>query len=322
MDTLESDVIILICSYLTPPDLMMAAVVSKQWRDAQESAWQDLAGTIPFRYLTFKRSYKFSPKEICNISYGEVKSPFASSNNGILITTGGYGTTQAVTVKSVLMEDSLQLKGHHFAHGYLSDSIGSAAGCMDSRGRCLLLGGWDDDTELSSSLLLRFDPHNSDEKLGGWQSLTILPSNQCYGAATTTIDGSIYLLGGGSTPYRRATVFDDVSVLVAGDYDRIVAGDDSAIRSLWRTMPSMLQQRCGHSAVTTFDDSIVVFGGYSGGTSYLASGEIMHSGAERWIKLPPMSSPRSGFGGVLGWCGSIYAAGGQGNTLVQHQYSI
>ena len=74
-------------------------------------------------------------------------------------------------------------------------------------------------------------------------------------------------------------------------------------------VPDMLQRRCGHSLVTTFDDQVLAMGGYGGGTIYHNSVEILD--AERgWHLLQPMRSKRSGFAAAVGMGGRVLVAGG------------
>lgn len=81
----------------------------------------------------------------------------------------------------------------------------------------------------------------------------------------------------------------------------------------WISVPGMLNNRCGHCAVTTFDNSIIALGGYHSGYCYLDSVERFDTGREIWTALPPMSQGKSGAVAELGIYGEIYSIGGSTN---------
>jgi hypothetical protein len=71
--------------------------------------------------------------------------------------------------------------------------------------------------------------------------------------------------------------------------------------------------------VTTFNDTILVTGGYAGGTNYLNSVELLSASLDRWTTLPPMSVARSGMAAVLGPDGAVYVAGGSPDGTIGHK---
>ena len=77
-------------------------------------------------------------------------------------------------------------------------------------------------------------------------------------------------------------------------------------------VPSMQKARCGHCAVATFDDKVIVLGGYSGGDTYLNSTEVLdvNNYEAGWHAGPSMHDRRSGAAAVLGPEGRIIVAGG------------
>jgi hypothetical protein len=62
--------------------------------------------------------------------------------------------------------------------------------------------------------------------------------------------------------------------------------------------------------VQTFNENIVVLGGYKGGNDYLNSVEIFDKYTGIWTMLPNMNDNRSGLGSCISPDGSIYVYGG------------
>jgi len=91
--------------------------------------------------------------------------------------------------------------------------------------------------------------------------------------------------------------------------------------SVWdkNLIPPLHTARCGHVSVSTFNDSIVVAGGYAGGTAYLSSAEIYIPGAASWQELPNMQARRSGAAACLSPDGAIIVAGGSPDGSSAHK---
>ena len=84
----------------------------------------------------------------------------------------------------------------------------------------------------------------------------------------------------------------------------------------WKKIPSMLNRRCGHSAITTLNGNIVALGGYEGGEGndgYLKTVEIFDVGKDIWYYLPDMCACRTGAGTAMGPNGCIFVCGGSAN---------
>lgn len=77
-------------------------------------------------------------------------------------------------------------------------------------------------------------------------------------------------------------------------------------------VPSMRQARCGHSIVATWDEKVMVLGGYGGGQLYLDTTEVLDLGRidAGWRQGPPLRSTRSGAAAVIASCGRVLVAGG------------
>ena len=132
---------------------------------------------------------------------------------------------------------------------------------------------------------------------------------RCFAAAERNIYGDIIVIAGGDSPYRGGQAFNNCSLWRQGQQHWEPEG----------TLPSIHTARCGHTALTTLDDRIVITGGYAGGTEYLNTVEILSTSMDRWISLPSMSVPRSGAVAVLGPGGEIYVAGGSPDGTIGHK---
>ena len=141
------------------------------------------------------------------------------------------------------------------------------------------------------------------DKLLATTALPDLPQARCFGAAECTIQGDLLHLGGGDSPFGAAKSFTDCAIL-----------KNNAEQWQEGVVPNMRQARCGHRAVTLFNDSILVAGGYAGCDTFLSSVELLDSQLDRWTQLPDMTTPRSGAASVLGPGGAVYIAGGTMNT--------
>ena len=141
-----------------------------------------------------------------------------------------------------------------------------------------------------------------------WSQVETLPRPLCFPAAERNVQGDIFLFGGTNSPFRGGTSYADCLIRKAA----VEEWEDAVV-------PPMAVPRGGHCAITTLNDSIVVAGGYAGGTDYLSSVEILDRQLDRWARLPEMSVPRSGFAGVLGPDGAIYVAGGSSNGSNGHK---
>ncbi|CAJ1343901.1 unnamed protein product [Effrenium voratum] len=136
----------------------------------------------------------------------------------------------------------------------------------------------------------RFDPLH-----GTWQVLPPMPTARA-GAAATTADGLIYVLGGrlGDTVLNVAERFDP-------GIER------------WEMLPRLPTARSGCSGAAA-QGRLYVMGGKCSNGRVQGVAERFHPTFGRWEKLPPMLSPRSAFAaGAIG--DVIYAAGGFNGTV-------
>ena len=140
-----------------------------------------------------------------------------------------------------------------------------------------------------------------------WEYQRPIPKAMCFTSATTLIDGAVCLTGGGTSPYRECTVYNEC-------YIRRQVG----VYEAWESIAPMSTTRCGHASVTTFNNEIVVMGGYQGGTEYLSSCEIYDTTCDQWRALPSMSLTRSGFIAVTDMHGSIVVSGGSPDGTKAH----
>ncbi len=171
-----------------------------------------------------------------------------------------------------------------------------------------MFGGWIQRSEqtLNTAYFLDLQSPRAAEKTA-WNTKRPLPVPISCAAAASLIGGEVVVMGGGSSPYRGANVITECFI-------RHSLSDDHE----WLPFASLTVPRCGHSVVVTFNNDIVVYGGYSGGTRYLASGECFDTGTERWIPLPDMHVPRSGLISVIDPYGCIMVAGGSPDGTIGH----
>lgn len=288
-----------IALYLDAFDLLVLEIVSAVWRIPVERAFQFLRRSDPYHHMTYKhRNDYFSDKKMTCVVAANRRH-----GSNLLLIGGSFGSLHTCTV--VLAETVDRVEGEALVGASLS--TGSSAAVTSVNGEVLLIGGWDEETEVVlesvQSLNLREDVK--------WHDKGSLNRPLCFSAATTTTHGDIIVMGGGNSPYRGADVYANCFISKANDLGVQIWGD--------HILPSMLSKRCGHSAVTLLDDSVMVLGGYSGGFDYLNTVELLDARLDRWIALPSMSLHRSGMAAVLGPGGAVYVTGGSSDGVWAHK---
>jgi hypothetical protein len=154
------------------------------------------------------------------------------------------------------------------------------------------LGGWNNENEESTDKLLSYSFDDNQWSISINENL---PNKLSYSATATDRSGNIFLLGGSDHPYRGARVYrecylhknqsinfqksppenwlqeqdfsTEIDQLFANQlYFHNIYQNEDLNSNNWIEIPSMLTRRCGHGAVTTFNNgNIVAIGGYQGG---------------------------------------------------------
>ncbi len=144
-----------------------------------------------------------------------------------------------------------------------------------------------------------------------------LPKKTCFPAATVTPWGDIAVLGGGSSPYRGAIVYNHCSIFCPNT--ETWWGNSNDI------ITPMNEVRCGHMALTLYPNAtlsrdmptvspLMVLGGYGGGMTYYNTAEIYDWETKVWsFTSMPMKYSRSCPAAIVGPFGSVYVAGGSAN---------
>ena len=196
---------------------------------------------------------------------------------------------------------------------------GSKAKTMTLEGEQIFFGGWDDNAGIVKQILV-IDSRNLDKHVCLNATNTFTSDNTqelCYQAATTLSSGNIIISGGCDTPYKNAMVTQDIySCSRSSCYsDTYQYRNGTSYNFQFKLLGQLSKKRCGHSCISTFDDKVIIAGGYSGGNDYLSCVERLDfdDGHLRSVLLPSMSTPRSGFAMITTNPYSIYIGGGSSN---------
>lgn len=302
-----NDVCLLIVEHLDVGDRLRLEAVSRVWRDVVSIGWSSCRKT----YLSYRsrRSCGGLKGLVVRAHHNET-----SASARILVIGNAFDAKLKENVCLEVIGDEVEgrsqgsLASYTFAMGTSGVDCppgGAFASTVDVDGNLLLFGGWDDQADEVISQSYRGSTSRrmdwkayTDHSL--WERLPGVSFPRCFGAATSSTRGNVFLIGGADSPYRGAGVYDDATAFSASDQ-----GFAHSI-----ALPRLAERRCGHAAVTLFDDSVVVMGGYAGGLDYLSSVERLDMGAQKWLRLPSMVVPRSGFASAVGEGGAVYVAGG------------
>ena len=308
------DICCLIVDNLDVGDRLAVMVVAQVWRQVVNMRWN----SSPITYLNYKSR---------SVDSGALKTRIVRTHHNetsyrarILIIGNAFDVRPKDNLCLDIMADEVNSLSTRSSFTYalptrVSYPLGGAfASTVDKEGDLLLFGGWVDAVDDLSwesyrgrtSQRLQLEEYTNSAL---WTSLPSISFQRCFAAATSSLLGDIFLLGGSDSPFRGATVYSDAIVFRSSD--------ESFETPL--SCPSMLERRAGHSAVTLFDDSVVVLGGYAGGADYLCTVEQLDPAAQRWLPLPDMAVPRSGFACIVGEGGAIYVAGGSPDGSFGHK---
>lgn len=288
-----------ISTYCDSIDLLRLESMNKIWQEIVLYHFHLLRNLPHIKPLTFKTHSLWSTdKRICS----RISNLQRRKDSYMYLFGGSFHTPIR---KSCKLPDSTALWDSEPTGVDLPPHLSASASTTDQHGNFLVIGGFNDLASTAVDEVRHFDMRNPNR---GWNEIGSLPRPRCYGAAVTTISGDILHTGGGSSPYQGGSCYSDVYVRKAGEYD-------------WEEciVPNMNKVRCGHSAVTMYNDNIFVTGGYAGGTTFHSSVEMFDAGANRWINLPDMSVARSGMFATLGPGGAVFVTGGSPDGVSGHK---
>lgn len=312
----QYDIVGWICSYLDLLDLVIADKLARLWRQAAARYWRN---TYRNNNLTFKKNasryHTLSDKCFALLSWQLSQRKDPDREMKLVIFGGTFGTfeNRLATIDCRCHQGRLRISelvdassSYHEQYDYAYD-YGASAYVLGSRGTAYLIGGWKNNNLLGSISQSDFISGYSTP----WTPIASATRfERCFSAATSSIGGDLFIMGGADFPFSGDTtrVFADAFWKRADDEDWLLV-----------PLPDMTVPRCGHSAVTLLDDSVVVLGGYEGGRSYLDSVERFDLGRASWMRLPPMEVARSGLACGLGEGGCILVAGGSPDGLIGHR---
>lgn len=325
-----------ISAYVDGSDLLALDCANKLWHQVILYQFQVLRDSEKFKYLAYKQNSSFhSNKRICHRIHRNRAAPVERNTHtnsagttsatrssyqgprGLFVFGGSFGSVHS---DSFLFHDNNRgIKGRRVRSANIYPGLGSVAGAIDRDGRVLIAGGWDDIEEVALSCVYALDMKQINSRQNCWQPLNPINSPRCYGALASTINGDLLFAGGGNSPYRGARVYG--SCLLKTSNAANSSANSNSDNSSWieHFVPSMISVRCGHSAVTLYDDNILVTGGYAGRQDYLETVELFERNLERWVALPSMHHRRSGMATVLGPYGSVYVTGGSPDGILGHK---
>eukprot|EP01035_Chromulina_nebulosa_P023663 gene23663-30685_t len=301
-----------IASYCNSLDLLTFEIINSICFKAGQLVFTEFRIRTYFKYLIYRNRTDFnSDKRICSRLHNNQRH-----QSGGIIVFGGTNEDCLLIKESCQAYDSatIHIEGRKLGNATTSIPfhLSSLTSTSDSAGNILAIGGWNESNSSVNDAVFSLDTHYSYSDMV-WENHSRVLPQCCFSAATTTMYGDVILTGGGDSPYRGSAVFRDC-FLWRGSGDGIHRGWEGG-----GVVPSMLQCRCGHAALTLFDSSVVALGGYGGGSDYLRSVELLDPFLSRWIPLPPMAVSRSGPAAVIGPGGAIYVAGGSPDGRVGHK---
>ncbi len=337
---INPDLVSLILEYINPDDLIRnVSLVNRLFHILTSSSsvlWEKLIKNSTYGYLLLhnrrndltKQQQVYRQYQIATKFNGEdIRKVGINCNKGIkysdsLFMLGGAfdsicndatqidinDTEEEVEVFVIESdEDSYQLK------------YGCQATTMSLEGETILFGGWEDDTGIMKQILV-IDTRNLNDLIVFNEKNTFISDDTpelCYQAAATLSSGNIIISGGCDSPYKNAFVSKDIYSCVRSSCysDNYLYRDGISYNFDFKLIGQLNRKRCGHSCISTYDDQIIIAGGYGGGNDYLSCIERleMDNGILRSILLPAMSTPRSGFSMVTASNSSMYIGGGSSN---------
>jgi len=283
-----------IASFCSVYDLLQLGPVNRLWNETVQSQFHEIRHQRDLKYVIFKSHplYDTDRKMVSRLVNNR------DHNSAQVYILGG--AMHANNKATYMLKDTLYVIS--YSEGFVTpqEGIVCSAAAADLAGNYCLFGGWKDTEQrcVDTAWKMDFDEPDLNET-----EIPPLPTACCFGGVDCTIQGDFIHTGGGDTPFNGAECYADVFLLKNG-----------AKRWEYNTIPNMHTVRCGHRAVTLFNDSLLVAGGYAGNNVFLSSAEVLDSRLDRWISLPDMNAARSGAASVLGPGGVMYMCGGTPNS--------
>lgn len=298
-DKFDGNILSNIFSYLSPPELLIADMVTSLWHEVVRKMWRFVRDLNCIKHLTYKPTTLYSDKHLC---YRAWNARTSKEHCGTLMIVGGtrdhLNSTNSIFC---FKDDTSELRTSQTNRLQFPSRLSSSATCVSTDGEVMTLGGWNGIEAVANTYSYNYFADAFDGATA-WRSGDTLPHPTCFAAASTTLQGHILLNGGGDAIWKGALVYNTSYLYKKHQQE-------------WVATRNMNAARCGHTAVTTYDGHVVVLGGYGGGTTYFSSVEAYVPEIDTWIQYPDMLSQRSGNGSGYSSQGSIYVTGGSSNGL-------
>jgi len=159
-------------------------------------------------------------------------------------------------------------------------------------GKVLVAGGCCTEFGILLSSAELYDPLS-----GTWSATTDMNQGRALHTATLLDDGRVLLAGGGGSDgpggaYAAVELYDPLS-------------------GTWTTTGDMLTPRVDHTATLLLDGRVLVAGGGTDATTYVASAEVYNPVSGAWTAIRDMDAVRSGHTATLLLDGRVLVTGGR-----------
>jgi len=303
-----------ILSFLDPLDALQVEQVDVFLRGMVGRGWPEKKIYAPILHLTMPRRFDITDKTYALSAWLTINEENKfDKRRGQLFCIGGEREDQDFENAIYLFGDnhSSQLGSLYYQEGDVRSSgfprtVSAAAVTVDSFGRIRTFGGFNGEESTSDGY--SFSPQERER--AKWRRSGCAPHESCFASVCTTLDGDIVHTGGGSSLFQGSEVTPKAYI------QRPTALSDDT--TAWEEVASMQTVRCGHNSAVLRSGKVMVVGGYAGALDYLSSAEYYDAAVDKWIYLPPMHFPRSGFGFGLSPQGAVYAFGGSSDGSNGH----
>lgn len=310
--TLDDLCLSVIVSFLNPMEAICTQTINKHFMEMVNRSWKDKRYIKPIQHLTKVKRRDLCDKDITVVAWKAVQQRGFLKSRIYCLGGTRVGVHNDATIS--FCDDSTAISSiscPEEENGFPTE-LSAPAATVDAFGRICSLGGFSGENSVSDCFV--YSPcTNNDTRIKDniescsesasasafrWSLCGSLPLPCCFASACTTINGTIFFTGGGSTLLQGATVSSETYLQT----------DPNVIE--WTKVSSMYHRRCGHSSALLPSGNIIVTGGYAGGMDYLTASETFDVSVNKWMPNKSMNFPRSGFGFGLSQHGAVYAFGG------------